>query len=265
LKRTGGTEWHDAGVRISATRIKVLVKSASLTRQRLAKLANKGGIPMATTKRAALYLRVSTGDQNTENQRRVLAEVAELRGWAIVATYADPGISGAKGRDKRPQLDAMLKDAVRGKFDVVMTWAIDRLGRSLIDLLATMQDLRGAEVDLFVHQQAVDTTTPSGNLLFQVMGAFAEFERAIIQSRVQAGLDRAKAEQAAGIVRRDRDGKLKKPIGRPAIDPKVEAAIRARLATGAGMLKVAAEFGVGSGTVQRIKREMSREMSQAAD
>jgi DNA invertase Pin-like site-specific DNA recombinase len=210
---------------------------------------------MPITKRAALYLRVSTDRQTTDNQRQELEAAANARGWTIVATYADPGISGAKGRSKRPGLDAALKDSVRRKFDVVMVWSIDRLGRSLVDLLATMQDLRAAGTDLFVHQQAVDTTTPSGNLLFQVLGAFAEFERAIIQSRVQAGIDRIKAGAPT------RSGK---PIGRPGTTPEVEAKIRQRLAAGVGMLKIAAEYRVGSGTVQRIKREMADRETQAA-
>ena len=88
----------------------------------------------------------------------------------MVATYRDAGISGAKGRDKRPGLDAMLKDAGRRKFDIVMAWAIDRLGRSLIDLLRTIQDLEAVGVDLYLDQQHLDTTTPTGKLLFQVTG-----------------------------------------------------------------------------------------------
>src|SRR5687768_18144132 len=109
----------------------------------------------------ALYLRVSTGEQTTANQRLELETVARQRGWDVVAVYEDQGISGAKGRDKRPQLDRMLKDAVRGKFDVLAAWAVDRLGRSLQDLVATLGELRAAGVHLFLHQQAVDTTTPS--------------------------------------------------------------------------------------------------------
>lgn len=200
---------------------------------------------MTKAKRAVLYLRVSTarGDQTVENQRRELVAGAEQRGWTITGTYADEGISGAKGRDKRPGLDAMLKDAVRGKFDVVMCWAVDRMGRSLPDLIGTLQDLHGAKVDLFLHQQAIDTTTPAGRAMFGMMGVFAEFERSMIQARVNAGLARAKE---AGT-----------RLGRPKVAASVETAIRDRLAAGAGMLKVAKEFGVGSGTVQRIKAEMS--------
>jgi DNA invertase Pin-like site-specific DNA recombinase len=200
---------------------------------------------MAKPTRAVLYLRVSTGDQTVENQRRELEATAAQRGWTITATYADEGISGAKGRDKRPGLDAMLKDATRGKFDVVMCWAVDRMGRSLVDLLGTLQELHGAGVDLFLHQQAIDTTTPAGRALFGMMGVFAEFERGMIQARVKAGMERAKASPRAGA----------KAIGRPKVSPEVEAEIKARLTAGAGILKTARELGIGTGTVQRIQRE----------
>ena len=121
---------------------------------------------MSTTKRAALYVRVSTDHQTVENQVRELTAIAERRGWQIIETYQDAGISGAKGRDKRPALDQMLKDACRRKFDVVMAVAIDRLGRSLIDLLHTIRSLRHA-VRIFSHKQSLDTTTPMGKRCFR--------------------------------------------------------------------------------------------------
>lgn len=139
----------------------------------------------ALTKRTALYVRVSTDGQTVENQVRELRQVAERRGWQIVETYSDAGISGAKGRDQRPGLDQMLKDASKGKTQVVMAWAIDRLGRSLIDLLG-VQHLEACGVDLFLDQQSIDTTTPTGKLMFQFTGAFAEFERSMIRQRVRA-------------------------------------------------------------------------------
>jgi len=194
---------------------------------------------MAKAKRAAIYLRVSTDVQTTDNQRHELEAAAEARGWEVVALYADEGISGAKGRDNRPQLDLMLKDAVRRKFDVVMVWAVDRLGRSLPDLIASMQELHGAKVDLFMLQQGIDTTTPAGRAMFGMMGVFAEFERSMIQARVNAGLARAKAKGVR--------------LGRPKVGTEVEAAIRDRLAAGDGMLKVAKALGVGVSTVQRVK------------
>jgi DNA invertase Pin-like site-specific DNA recombinase len=194
------------------------------------------------TKRAAIYVRVSTDKQTVENQLRELHRIAERRGWEVVQEYRDAGISGAKGREARPGLDEMLKDAQRRRFDVVMAWAIDRLGRSLIDLLGTIQTLEACNVDLYPDQQAIDTTTPAGKLMFQITGAFAEFERSMIRKRINAGLKRA---VEAGT-----------QLGRPRIDPALEKRIQSQLRGGKGMLKVAAECGVGSGTVQRIKREM---------
>ena len=145
-------------------------------------------------KRAVLYLRVSTVDQTTANQERELRAVAERMGCEIVKIYRDHGISGAKGRDKRPQFDALCKSATRREFDIVMAWSVDRLGRSLQDLVVFLGELHAVGIDLFLHQQGLDTTTPSGKALFQMMGVFAEFERAMIQERVRAGLARARDE-----------------------------------------------------------------------
>jgi DNA invertase Pin-like site-specific DNA recombinase len=193
-------------------------------------------------KRAAIYVRVSTDKQSIENQLQALRQIAERRGWEVVAQYDDAGISGSKGRKDRPGLDQMLNDAQRRRFDVVMAWAIDRLGRSLIDLLGTIQALEACGVDLYLDQQNIDTTTPAGRLMFQMTGAFAEFERSMIRQRIHAGLRRAKD---AG-----------KTFGRPRIDAKLESRIRNRLKAGDGMLKIAKEVGVGSGTVQRIAKDM---------
>jgi len=157
--------------------------------------------------------------------------------------YADNGVSGAKGRKQRPGLDALLKDASRGRYSVILAWALDRLGRSLLDLLDTLSELELAGVALVLHQQAIDTTTPAGRMFFQVTGAFAEFERAMIRSRVKAGLDRAKARGVR--------------LGRPRTGAKIEAVIRSRLARGEGVKKVAKAIGVGNGTVSRIKGEMA--------
>ena len=200
-------------------------------------------------KRAAIYVRVSTDKQTVENQLRELRQIAERRGWKVVEEYSDAGVSGSKGRDQRPGLDRMLKDASRRRFDVVMAWAIDRLGRSLIDLLGTIQGLEASGVDLFLEQQAIDTTTPAGKLMFQVTGAFAEFERSMIRQRVNAGLRRA-VEQ--GI-----------QLGRPKIAPALEKRIQTHLRKGMGILKTAAACGVGTGTVQRIKKEMSGPFANA--
>lgn len=198
-------------------------------------------------KRAAIYVRVSTDRQTVENQTAALSKVAKARGWEIVATFHDAGVSGAKGRKDRPGLDDMLKQAQRGAFDVIMAWSIDRVGRSLIDLLGTIQHLEACKVDLYLDQQSIDTTTPTGKLMFQVTGAFAEFERSMIRERVHAGLRRAVAS-----------GKV---LGRRPVesDPKGAAkAKRARsmLAKGIGINKVAKAVGLSNGTVARVRAEM---------
>src|SRR5215470_4472993 len=167
-------------------------------------------------KRAALYVRVSTDKQLIEHQVRDLRQIAERRGWDIVETYSDEGISGAKGRKQRPGLDAMLKNASRRKFDVVMVWAIDRLARSLIDLLGTIEHLEAAGVDLYLDQQNINTTTPMGKLLFQITGAFAEFERRMIQTRVRAGMQTIKDKLARdGKFVSKKTGVVRTSLGRP--------------------------------------------------
>jgi DNA invertase Pin-like site-specific DNA recombinase len=193
---------------------------------------------MGERKQAALYVRVSTDRQSVENQIAELTAVAKRRGWEIVQIYRDEGISGAKGREDRPGLDAMLKDAGRGKFDVIMAWSIDRLGRSLSDLLRTMQELEAFKVDIFVDQQGLDTTTPMGRLIFQVTGAFAEFERAMIRQRVRAGLKRAVASGKA--------------LGRPPLDGTLKERIKVALDEGGSIRKVADKLKTSRGTVWRV-------------
>jgi DNA invertase Pin-like site-specific DNA recombinase len=194
-------------------------------------------------KRAVLYLRVSTIDQTTANQERELRDVASRIGCEIVQVYKDHGISGAKGREKRPAFDRMCRDATKRQFDVIMAWSVDRLGRSLQDLVGFLSELHAMRIDLFLHQQGLDTTTPAGKAMFQMMGVFAEFERAMIQERVRAGLKRAKSEG--------------KKLGRPPIAPELEDAIRKALnkpERTEGVRKIAERFGVNPGTVQRISR-----------
>lgn len=208
---------------------------------------------MATpSKRAALYIRVSTDGQSTENQRRVLLEVAERRGWTVFATYEDAGISGAKGRDKRPGFDAMLKDATRRRFDVLACWSIDRLGRSTATVATALAELEAAGVAIYADKEAMDATTPHGRAMLQMAAVFAELERGLIRERVLAGLARVRAEleaMPAGAERRNG----KKVPGRPRVGAGIEAAIRDRLLAGEGILKVAKGLGVGVSTVQRVK------------
>ena len=148
---------------------------------------------MAKRKKAALYVRCSTDRQSTDNQTLALHAAAERHGWEVVTVFDDNGVSGAKGRDGRPAFDRMLKAVARKEFDVLMAWSVDRLGRSLQDLVGTLDELQAKKVDLYLDRQGVDTTTPAGKALFQMLGVFAEFERSIIQERVIAGLERARA------------------------------------------------------------------------
>ena len=113
-------------------------------------------------------------------------------GGAVVAVFRDEGISGATGRAKRPGLDALLKGLASREFNIVAAWSVCRLGRSLPDLIGLLGELRSREIDLYLHQQALDTSTPSGKMLFGMLGVFSEFERAMIRDRVMAGLDRAR-------------------------------------------------------------------------
>lgn len=197
-----------------------------------------------TTKpgRVALYARVSTDRQSTENQLRELRQAADRLGWEVAGEFVDRGISGAKGRRDRPQLDALLKGVARKDFDVVASWSVDRLGRSLVDLVGLLQELHSTGVDLYLHQQGINTTTPAGKALFGMMGVFAEFEREMIRERVTAGLARAKAHGT----------KTGNAIGRPAVGQDVEQRIRELRAEGLGMLKVAKLLGCGVSVVQRV-------------
>jgi len=143
-------------------------------------------------KRVALYARVSTENQTTDNQLIELRAVAERMGWLVVTEFVDQAISGAKGRDKRPAFDLLLKGATRREFDMVAAWSVDRLGRSLQHLVEFLSEIHSSGVDLYLHQQGINTGTPAGKALFQMCGVFAEFERAMIRERVVSGIARSK-------------------------------------------------------------------------
>src|SRR6266853_4376580 len=192
-------------------------------------------------KRVAIYLRVSTSKQDTSNQRRELEAVAARSGWEVIKVYEDAGISGAKGRDKRPGLDAMMKAVNAKEFDMVATWSVDRLGRSLTDLLGILQGLHEKGVGLFLHQQGLDSSTTAGKAMFQMLGVFAEFERGIIRERVNAGPARASAN---GV-----------KLGRRRVKPSVEAEIVKLRAKGNGILKIGKKLGIGTSVVQRVFKQ----------
>jgi DNA invertase Pin-like site-specific DNA recombinase len=209
----------------------------------------------AIMKRVGIYIRVSTDGQTTANQRRELEAVAARSGWEIVGTYEDAGISGAKGRDKRPGFDRLLKDATARKVDMIAAWSVDRLGRSLQHLVGFLNELQALGCDLYLHQQALDTSTPSGRAMFQMCGVFAEFERAMIVERVNAGLKRAKAQ---GVML----GRGNRKDGTRSADEKRWGMTRAELEKrilrlhkdGVGLLKIGKTLGVGTALVQGIVR-----------
>jgi DNA invertase Pin-like site-specific DNA recombinase len=197
------------------------------------------------TKRVALYVRISTADrgQTVENQLQPLQEAGARLGWTIVAVHRDEGISGAKGRQQRPGLDAMLRGVTRGEYDLVAAWSVCRLGRSLPDLIGLLGELQSRGVDLYLHQQALDTGTPSGRALFGMLGVFGEFERAMIRDRVMAGLHRA----------RHVDGKR---LGRPPMTPFKVGRIRSALSEGKGIRETARLLKVSAAKVSEIKHAM---------
>ncbi|UVT18403.1 MAG: recombinase family protein [Nitrospira sp.] len=189
-------------------------------------------------KRVALYARVSTDGQSVENQLGELEAVAVKENWFIVKKFIDQGISGSKGREGRTGFDALHKGIVRREFDLVAAWSVDRLGRSLQDLVALLNELHSKQTNLYLHKQGIDTTTPAGKLLFQMLGVFAEFERSMIVERVKAGLKRARVE-----------GKV---LGRPRVSADIEAKVLTLRGKGVGMRKIARTLGIGNCTVQRI-------------
>lgn len=200
------------------------------------------------SKRVAFYVRVSTDGQTVENQLGELHSVAKRHGWQVVQVFADRGISGTKGREGRPEFDKLLKAINRRDVDMVAAWSVDRLGRSLKDLVSLLSDLQAKGVDLFLFQQGLDTSTPSGRAMFHMLGVFSEFEAAMIRDRVRTGVARAKLLGT----------KSGRPIGRPRMPKAKENAIRKLLAEGIGILKVARTLKVGTGTVSRISARLRK-------
>jgi len=187
----------------------------------------------------AIYARVSTDNQTVENQLLELHAVAQRQRWDVVIVLTDAGISGAKGRDRRPGFDALLKGIARREFDQIMAWSVDRLGRSLPDLVSFLNDAHAKSVDLYLHQQGLDTSTPSGRMMFQMLGVFAEFERAMIRERIMAGLRRT----------------TKKSGRKPMPEDRVEA-IRKSLLDGLGIRATARLHRASTTTVTTIARTL---------
>jgi DNA invertase Pin-like site-specific DNA recombinase len=191
-------------------------------------------------KRVAIYLRVSTDSQTVENQHIELKAVANRLGWIVVETLADEGISGAKGRDQRPAFDRLMQMVARREIDLIACWSVDRLGRSLQHLVTFLGEINERQVDLYLHTQGLDTSTPAGRAMFSMLSVFAEFERSILRERIMAGLRRST-----------------KKSGRPALDPDKADKIRRELSKGLSINATARKLKVGVGTVHRIKTKMA--------
>ncbi|HEV3483010.1 MAG TPA: recombinase family protein [Candidatus Acidoferrales bacterium] len=193
--------------------------------------------------RTALYARISTTNngQSPEMQLRELREYCERRSWTIAGEYVDTGISGAK--DRRPELDRLMADAHKRRFDVVAVWKFDRFARSVSHLLRALDTFRVLGIEFVSLSESLDTATPAGRMVFTVLGAVAELERSLIAERVRAGLRNARAKG--------------KRLGRPrvAVDRARVARFRAQ---GLSWAKIAAELGVGEGTVYRLARASAK-------
>ena len=202
-------------------------------------------------KKIAIYARVSTDKQSVENQLIELRAVAERSGYEIVSEYLDEGISGAKSRQDRPALNAMLKAATQRKFDLVMCWSIDRLGRSLQNLVEILNELQSLKVDLMFLQQGLDTSSASGRMMFSVFGALAEFERNLIRERVCSGIARAKRN---GV-----------KLGRPSVmNDSMVSAVRLLKERGMSVRNISKELKCGVGTCYKIlSTENSQELRAA--
>jgi DNA invertase Pin-like site-specific DNA recombinase len=195
------------------------------------------------TSRVAIYARVSTTNhgQDVTVQTRELQQFTEARGWRLVDSYLDLGISGSK--DKRPELDRLMADAHRRKFDVVIVWKFDRFARSVSHLLRALETFNALGISFVSLSEQMDTTTPTGKMVFTVLGAVAELERSLIAERVRAGLRNARAKG--------------KTLGRPRVV--VDAAQIARLrASGASWPSIARQLGVSVGTVYQVARSLSK-------
>ena len=188
--------------------------------------------------RVALYAKLGADGQTTENQLHELRKIADQKGWQIAREFVDQNINLSKGRGQGPGFDEMFNGVKRGDFDLIMVWNVDRLGRSLRQLISFLDQLHSKNIDLFINKQGVDTTTPAGKMLFQMLDVFAGFERSMIQERVKAGLKEAK----------NRGQRL----GRPRVPYVVESKIRELRSTGKGIRRIATELRVGVSTVMRV-------------
>jgi DNA invertase Pin-like site-specific DNA recombinase len=192
--------------------------------------------------RVAIYGRVSTIEQTTDNQINFLQEIVSRNGWELVQTYVDEGISGTKGRDKRPEFDRLCKDMVRRKFNRILVWDISRLGRSLQHLVDFLNEVQSVNCQLYIHQSGLDTSTPSGRMMFQMVGVFSEFERSMISERVKLGLNRVRSKGTK--------------LGRPTkIDEQTKVTIWSLIDEGNSLSQVSRLLQISKMSVSRVNRE----------
>ena len=190
----------------------------------------------STSLRVAIYARVSTINhgQDAGMQTRELREYCERRGWTVASEYVDAGISGAK--DSRPELNRLMAEAYKRRFDVVCVWRFDRFARSVSHLLRALETFKALGIDFVSFSEQMDTSTPAGKMVFTVLGAVAELERSLIAERVRAGLRNARAKG--------------RRLGRPRVYVN-SARIAALRAEGASWHEICEEMGVSKGTAQR--------------
>ena len=192
--------------------------------------------------KTVVYARVSTVAQTTKNQLLELREVARKNGWVIVEELTDDGISGAKGRNERPAFNCLHKMIQDREIDVVLTWSIDRLGRSIQDLVQLMGELEAKRIHLYSHKQAIDTSTPAGRMTFAIFASIAEFERELIKERINAGIARARSEG--------------KKLGRPSnMNDNTKIAVKLLREKGSSIHSIAKKLSIGVGTTRKILSE----------
>ena len=186
-------------------------------------------------KKCVIYSRVSTENQEVENQIKLLKEICRSKNYQLVDVISDV-MSGAKGRDVRKGFDRLIKGSIQKEWDSILVWSVDRLGRSLKDLVSFLDEINSVGCDLYIHQSGIDTQTPSGKAMFQMIGVFAEFERSMISERVKLGMARTD-----------------KKIGRPTnMNTGMIESIKFMRQQGIGVKKIATDLQVGVGTVYKV-------------
>ena len=186
-------------------------------------------------KRCVIYSRVSTEGQEVENQIKLLKEICERKGYQLVDVISDV-MSGTKGRVDRKGFDKLIKGSVKKEWDSILVWSVDRLGRSLKDLVSFLEDINSVGCDLYIHQSGIDSSTPSGKMMFQMIGVFAEFERSMISERVKLGLART-------------DKKLGRPTN---MNQGMIESVKFMRGKGVGIKKIASDLSIGVGTVYKV-------------